>query len=398
MRMRKRLYVLLISCATLLSAHAQLSDKGYYRIQNVNTKRWMSLSDNTSRGVDNVSMTADCGALVTKRIWEDVVADPGSIFFIEKLADSSIRPNTIEANVSGQGTSIKELINYTLLITKVGSAYRAWQQEKGQPVTLCDQTAEDYDVSSVITTGDNFAWNITPVDASTNYIGVKPTITVGGKKYAALFAGYPYTLAEGMKAYYINKVDEARGVAVYKELTGVIPAKTPVLVECVSDDVKDNLVTPVINSTATPADNVATGIYFCLGDKWTAHYNSTKFDATTMRVLAVSAAGKLAATTATDNLSTVAIKEKDASGQRKTITAIPANSWYLKVSASAPKELTLMSADEYATGITHVSNSTDKHTYDVYTLQGVQVKKNAASLDNLPQGIYIVNGKKVVIK
>lgn len=125
MRMRKRLYVLLISCATLLSAHAQLSDKGYYRIQNVNTKRWMSLSDNTSTGVDNVSMTADCGALVTKRIWEDVVADPGSIFFIEKLADSSIRPNTIEANVSGQGTSIKELINYTLLITKVGSAYRA---------------------------------------------------------------------------------------------------------------------------------------------------------------------------------------------------------------------------------------------------------------------------------
>ena len=97
--MRKRLYVLLISCATLLSAHAQLSDKGYYRIQNVNTKRWMSLSDNTSKGVDNVSMTADCGALVTKRIWEDVVADPGSIFFIEKLADSSIRPNTIEANV-----------------------------------------------------------------------------------------------------------------------------------------------------------------------------------------------------------------------------------------------------------------------------------------------------------
>ena len=122
--MRKRLYVLLISCATLLSAHAQLSDKGYYRIQNVNTKRWMSLSDNTSTGVDNVSMTADCGALVTKRIWEDVVTDPGSIFFIEKLADSSIRPNTIEANVGGQGTSIKELINYTLLITKVGSAYR----------------------------------------------------------------------------------------------------------------------------------------------------------------------------------------------------------------------------------------------------------------------------------
>ncbi len=28
-----------------------------------------------------------------------------------------------------------------------------------------------------------------------------------------VFTGYPYTLGAGMKAYYINKVDEARGVA-----------------------------------------------------------------------------------------------------------------------------------------------------------------------------------------
>lgn len=37
-------------------------------------------------------------------------------------------------------------------------------------------------------------------------------------------------------------------------------------------------------------------------------------------------------------------------------------------------------------------------TYDVYTLQGVQVLKGAASLNGLQKGIYIVNGKKVVIK
>lgn len=395
--MRKRLYLLLLGCATLLSAHAQLADKGFYRIQNVNTKRYMTLCDNTSRGADLVAMVADCGALVTNISWDEISTDPGSIFYIEKLGDSSERPNTIEANVSGQGTSIKELINYTLLITKQGSAYRAWQTEKGQPVTLCDQTASAYDKSSVINTGDNYAWNITPVDAKDNYLGVKPTVTIGGKHYAALFAGFAYTLGEGMKAYYIYKVDEANAVAYYKELTGTIPAKTPVLIECTSTEASQNVISPVVSSVAAPSDNVAKGIYFCLGDEWTDHYNSTQFDATTMRVLGTDASGKLAANNSTDHLTEVMIKEMADNTNHKTILAIPANSWYLKVSANAPSELTLLSSSQ-DTGITTIGTTTGKQTYDVYTLQGVQVKKNATTVDGLPKGIYIINGKKVAIK
>lgn len=49
------------------------------------------------------------------------------------------------------------------------------------------------------------------------------------------------------------------------------------------------------------------------------------------------------------------------------------------------------------TGIGQVENS-GTQTYDVYTLQGVQVLKGASSLNGLQKGIYIVNGKKVVIK
>ena len=49
------------------------------------------------------------------------------------------------------------------------------------------------------------------------------------------------------------------------------------------------------------------------------------------------------------------------------------------------------------TGIDQIVNG-GAQTYDVYTLQGVQVLKGAASLDGLQKGIYIVNGKKVVIK
>lgn len=49
------------------------------------------------------------------------------------------------------------------------------------------------------------------------------------------------------------------------------------------------------------------------------------------------------------------------------------------------------------TGIDQIENG-GAQTYDVYTLQGVQVLKGAASLNGLQKGLYIVNGKKVVIK
>ena len=34
----------------------------------------------------------------------------------------------------------------------------------------------------------------------------------------------------------------------------------------------------------------------------------------------------------------------------------------------------------------------------VYSVSGVLVKNNAADLNNLPKGIYVVNGKKYVVK
>lgn len=49
-----------------------------------------------------------------------------------------------------------------------------------------------------------------------------------------------------------------------------------------------------------------------------------------------------------------------------------------------------------ATAIDKVT--TDGETFDVYTLGGVKVRENATGLNGLQKGIYIVNGKKVVVK
>ena len=388
--MKKRLFLLLLGCATMLGAQAQLSGAGYYRVKNVTSGRYMSLSDNHSRGVDFNSCTADCGAMQTSKIMDNIYSDPGSIFYLDHISGVSY-------NVVGQGTSLHDIIDYYIYISPVGSYYKIYQEQKGQRITLSDFDDVEENESYVATTGGKTTWYITPLNTTDNYIGVKPTISVGDKHYAAVFAGYPYTLGTGMKAYYINKVIENEGVVIIKELAGTIPANTPVLIECSSTDISKNQITPVLNSDAVPSDNLAIGVYFCLGDRWSAHYNSTKFDPATMRVLSLNTYGNLAVSTSTQNLKTVMIEPRGADGQHLTVTAIPANSWYIPVSSSAPSELKLVTAEQYATGIKDITVK-PASLYNVYTLEGVQIKKNATSISDLHQGIYIINGKKVVIK
>lgn len=55
-------------------------------------------------------------------------------------------------------------------------------------------------------------------------------------------------------------------------------------------------------------------------------------------------------------------------------------------------------AEEPTTGITEVKAEKTVSQPGVYNLGGQLVRSNAQSLEGLPQGIYIVNGKKVVVK
>lgn len=52
--------------------------------------------------------------------------------------------------------------------------------------------------------------------------------------------------------------------------------------------------------------------------------------------------------------------------------------------------------DAYGTGIS--SLSVNDQAFDIYTLQGYKVRTKATSLDGLPKGVYIVKGKKVVVR
>ncbi|MCI6295254.1 MAG: beta-N-acetylhexosaminidase [Bacteroidales bacterium] len=78
--------------------------------------------------------------------------------------------------------------------------------------------------------------------------------------------------------------------------------------------------------------------------------------------------------------------------------------WYLQVLdrsaqvAAAPKviSLRLVGDEGEVTGIRPLQPMEQQEPADVYDLNGRLVRKAARSLDNLPQGVYIVNGKKYI--
>ena len=53
---------------------------------------------------------------------------------------------------------------------------------------------------------------------------------------------------------------------------------------------------------------------------------------------------------------------------------------------------------EVVTGINKIDVPTVAEPFDVYDLNGRMVKSQVTSLDGLPRGIYIINGKKVMKK
>ena len=189
-------------------AAAQLNGNGYYRVQNVQTQRFIRVIDN--KGSVNLATTnADLGALETVKPFERVVSDPASIIYIEKASDGY--------NLKAQGTSSYSIIKYYVkLRAGSGNTYRAYAQDGGLVKYLRDENTT-YDEGVVLTAdGNPRDWYIKPVNQTDGqYFAFKPDITVNNVSYATIYASFPFTItSSSMKAYYISKV--ADGQALYK--------------------------------------------------------------------------------------------------------------------------------------------------------------------------------------
>ena len=389
--MKKITLLLLLACISIGTMRAQVKGNGYYRIQNARTERYMSLTTTETKGIIIEQTKVECKALLTKKKWDDVSTDPGTVFYIENKGSD-------QYNIKGQGSSLYDMINYYIRLKyyKDANVYRAWQSKSGGSVYLSD----NYEFTLGKDTGyvdnntrETLNWKITAVDSEDNYLGVKPTKAANGKYYASYYAGFPFSVASpNMKVYYISGIDEKEGTAIYKELTGIIPASTPVIIECGSENPAENKLKPEMTNTTTIKDNVMKGVYFCVGLKLTAHYTSTPFAPTTMRLLSVDENGSLVLNNDESNAYRVMIKE---GASRPYIKAIPHNTAYLPVSANCPKSLKLV---KETTGISNITLGNDNKPANVYNMEGKIVKENATSVEGLPEGIYIFKNKKYVVK
>lgn len=345
-----------------LFAEAQLTGDGFYRVQNYGSKRYAYLCDKTG-SINYTAQSADVGAM---QLWlgiERAYDDPGSIIYVNHKDGNKY-------DLLAQGTGLYEIIGHYVEIDETGdNQYQVYATMAGFSKFLGDQTTSttrDRGVPGFEANGKFRLWSVFAVNSSDNYLGITPTIHVGGKHYQPYYVSFAFQkISAGMKVYYIKKVDNEYGIAVMEEITGdVIPAETPVIIECPGTQSSDNKILPVTTSAAAVSDNKMGGVYFCNPLRHSP-YTGTPFVASTMRTLCVGSNGKLGFNNNPTNLTVVELDDYI------EYNCLPANSSYLKVQSNTPAELQIMTQAEYDAFI-------DAHT--THNATSVTLSQSSATL------------------
>lgn len=375
-----RLKTLFIAALASLTAFADSSkvSNGYYRVQNDYTKRYLYLMDDKGT-VNYAAGTVECGAIVPYMNLERAIPDPASVIYIQQYSNGYI--------FYAQGTSTTKILNnFAIQLTAYKGGWLCWGSYGGLTKYLADnETVLSEEKGSVGTLEPNERqdlkkWLIHPVHPdSTNYFGIKPEFEIDGKYYSPFYASFPFkTYSTGMKVYKVKK--QAEGKAVLVEVTeDVIPANSPVLIECSSNNPADNKLDIQMGDYTALSNNLLSGVFFRYGEDKPddyRHKNVTMFNKATDRVFGKTAEGKLGMITPTEDY-------------------VPANTSYLHTAeTNLPAEIEFVDEQEFD-GIADVKADRNNGDDSVYNLQGMLVGKRS---DNLKPGMYVVNGKKMIVR
>ena len=376
--MKRVIISALVSILTPTLATAQLSGNGFYRIQNNASQRYITINDDIIGQVNTSSTTADLSNIVTWRGFDYVKSNPASIIYIESVGS--------KYNQSAQGTSVYKIAGgrtYIDITDKGGNTYEFSVSYSGAKIKLYDdsKSADKGGVRQSSSDQSYALWRMLPINTSDNYLGLQPTVQVGDSYYGTLYADYAFKrVSDGIKIYYINAEDEGR--CRLKEITSeVIPAATPIIFKCSSNDPAQNMVMPVTDEAEKPTDNYLAGTYFA--STTNKHKEYVEYDDATMHVLGVGADGQLSFVTAK---STDLVND----GQH-----IPMNTCWLRLFNNLTGEFTVLDESQYA-GISTINTDKEIGTskQGTFSLSGVRINDSR----QLKPGIYIQNGKKMVIK
>lgn len=365
---------------------------GYYRIYNYATNRYIYVTDNK----DYFDKSHEAEDFQGIQLWKDAnraVPDPASVLYIDEVSSNTF-------DLKAQGTGVHSLTGYYVSVQKKkGGTYEVSASAYGVIKYLTDDATGSSAQGKMGTsrTGDYRKWVIDKIetDHASNYFGIKPTIQFDGKFYHPFYADFPFkVVSEDMHIYIVDGI-VAGNVASMKEITGEIPANTPVIIECASANPSDNRLELLHSTSATVTGNKLSGVYFCNGKRPKASTDAyTKFDASKMRVLSVKNGYLVLTNDAPERLNEIKTVDWDTYEQIQ-IMCLPANTSYYKAKSSTPDVL-LLTTDPDAIGNIHAENK-EATAEGVYSISGTRLRKTNDT-QGLPAGVYIVGGKKVAIK
>lgn len=364
--------------------------KGYYRVRNLTTERYIYVTDNK----DFYDIAHDKEDFQGIQLWKDAAKaakSPASVIFIEELYPGGF-------DLKAQGTGVYDLTGYCVNVTKKSDGtYEVSASRSGVTKFLSDDRTNSSDQGKLGTSGTAKyrRWIVDKIEAThaTNYVGISPTITFNGKYYQTFYASFPFrTISPGMRVYYISDVEG--DLALIQEIEGDVPAATPVIIECASANATDNRIEPLPTTTAQVTDNLLCGVYFCNGKRPQESVDAyTKFDAATMRILTVADGKLVMSDNAPERLQEIMVNDYTLYEQVPAI-CIPANTCYFKANANTPKQVFLTS-DPTAIDSLPSEKTDGGKPCGVYSLDGTQLR-TTNNAEGLPAGIYIIGGKKVV--
>lgn len=380
--MKKIICTVILTTCCFLSVKSQIAD-GFYHIKNTVTGRTISIND-TDPSNYPVSQSGDVNmaGIRTYFNYDTVAVSPSCVIFVRNLSGGGY-------DLVGQASSLYTMANKKLavnLIPAANGSYKLSGTANGITKVLSDGSAKDADswmMNRLVETQD---WYFRPINTTNEFIAIRPDVkTADGAYYGTIYAGFNFRLASpGMVAFYVSNASGA-GFTMEPIEEDVIPAGTPVIIRCNSANIEDNKIEPIAGGDSFKHNNWLGGVYCSLDV--TKHHNITPFDRLTMRVLGLSDDGKLAfvANPAPERLYKGYIENN------RTYGYLMANKAYLKVDANDEEVMTL---GGYTPEAINGVKTNNKAKTGIYTLTGVRLPDGI----NPPAGIYIKNGKKVIIK
>lgn len=330
---------------------------------------------------------------------DKAISDPGCVFRVTGNSNGGLtnlkQVTIISQDIAVGGMPTAKVIKKPLAIRPASSSTyyisftgQVYSNGRYSDITLYFRDKDGTPDLPSTTTDENSQWEmliLNKANISTAYFGLAPNqlLKKDNKYYTTLYTTFPYELQSG-KAYYINDQsikpygDEAEGKykVVCKEVSGKkIPANAAVIIECDGTDPADNKILPLPQSTQiTPLEG-----HQLLHGYTKIQHGGDMVGEGHIYVLSVGKSTGLGFY------------------KLKSGTSLSDNKAYSKLSEeaqSAAKSISFSFGDddiETPLAIEEVALPENVVGQTIYDLQGRKVK-------NPSQGIYIVNGKKYVIK